>query len=139
LDLIERDKKALLNDDSGLYIEARRNKTKGFFATLLTGDVSLNSASAMAVITKRTAEELELAIKGKLVRAGDRDAYFKATNSMMLVVVDTMAERLSIYQRGISEYGMYTFTDIKDHSKKSGAVDIGSILKAYKLGEAPSL
>lgn len=139
LDLIERDRKALLNDSSGIYADARAKKQKGFFATLLTGKRSLNTASTMAVISKRTAEELELAMKGKLKRQTDREKYFQTTNSMMIVVVDSSAERINIYQRGISEFGTYTYTDIKDNGKKASAIDINSILKAYKLGESPSL
>lgn len=139
LDLIERDRKALLNDASGIYADAREAKRKGRFATLISGKRSLNTASTMAVISKRTAEELELAMKGKLKRQSDREKYFKTTNSMMIVVVDAAAERITIFQRGIAEFGMYTYTDIKDNGKKSSAIDINSILKAYKLGESPSL
>jgi hypothetical protein len=139
LDLIENDKKALLNDTSGVYKEAREKKSKSLFKSLVTGKKTLNTASTMAVITTAVAEELELAIKGRLSNFRDREKYFRATNSMMLVVADTRRERLQIYQRGISEHGTYTFTDIEDAGSKSNSMDISSILKAYKLGESPSL
>mgnify|MGYP000383280115 CR=1 FL=1 len=139
LDLIEKDKKALLSDDSGIYKQARTKKTKSLFKTLVTGKKSLNTASTMAVITNSTAVELELALKGRLNNARDRHRYFDATNSMMLVVVDPRRERLTIYQRGIANPGTYTFTDIEDHGSKGSSMDISSILKAYKLGESPSL
>lgn len=139
LDLIERDRKALLSDKSGLYAEARYKIARGQAATIATGRKSMNVASTMSVVSKRTAEEIELAMKGKLKNRPDRESLFRITNSMMLVVVDQASERLTIYQRGISDFGMYTYADIKDFSKKAGAVDIGSILKAYKLGESPSL
>ena len=139
LDLIEQDKHALLNDSSGIYNEARSRKTKGFFATLLSGRKSLNTASTMAVINKQTSEELELALKGRLSKPNVRNKYFVATNSMMLVVADPRSERLTIYQRGISNAGTYTYSDISNHSKKAGALDIASILKAYKLGNEPTL
>ena len=139
LDLIERDRKALMNDTSGIYKAARDSKRRGFFASIMSGRRSLNAASAMAVITKRTAEELEMAMKGQLKRRGDRERYFRDTNSMMVVVVDAMAERVYIYQRGIDQFGIYTYSDIKSHSKGGKDVDIASILKAYKLGEAAPL
>lgn len=139
LDLIERDRKALLNDSSGIYADARAKETERFLCYSTTSKRSLNTASTMAVISKRTAEELELAMKGKLKRQTDREKYFQTTNSMMIVVVDSSAERINIYQRGISEFGTYTYTDIKDNGKKASAIDINSILKAYKLGESPSL
>ena len=140
LDLIEKDKKALLNDEADIYKKGRRRETRGVVSTVLSGGKgSYNTASTMAVISKATAEELELALKGRLSSAKVREKYFKDTYSMMLVVVDARMERLTIYQRGIEDFGRYTFSDIEDHGKKSGSVDVGNILKAYKLGEAPSL
>lgn len=139
LDLIENDKKALLTDKSGIFKEARFKKAKGVFNSVITGNVSINNASTMAVISKSTADNLEIALKGKLKNSRVRMGYFKTTNSMLLAVVDARKERIKIYQRGISEVGMYTFTDIQKASKNSGAMDINSILKAYKLGDSPSL
>lgn len=139
LDLIEKDRKAMSSNDSDIYKEARAAKTKSLFKTLITGRSSLNTASTMAVISTGVAEELELAIKGRLKNPRDRHKYFVATNSMMLVVVDNRRERLTIYQRGIAEYGTYTFMDVEDYNKKSSTGDISSILKAYKLGESPTL
>lgn len=139
LDLIENDRKALLNDENGVYKEARLRKSKGMFATILTGRVSLNNASSMAVVTKQTGEALEVALKGKLKNRKVINAYFNGTNSMLLVVVDVRKERLKIYQRGISEVGTYTFSDIVSASTKTNGMDITSILKAYKLGDSPSL
>ena len=139
LDLIENDKKALMNDETGIYSEARKRKAEGRWKSLLTGRKSINQASTMAVITTAAAEELELSLKGRLKSGRTREKYFETTNSMLLAVVDPRMERLTIYQRGIDEYGMYTYRDIENNGSKSGAVDVGSILKAYKLGDAPTL
>jgi hypothetical protein len=138
-DLIEKDRKALLNDKSGVYKTLRERNTSGSIKNLITGKASVNMASAMAVVDKSTSEELEYALKGKLKSAKVRQRYFENTYSMMLVVVDTRAERLTIHQRGIADSGLYTFDDIKNASKKTNAIDIDSILKAYKLGESPTL
>lgn len=139
LDLIEKDRKALLNDDSGVYKEARDRKVKGIISAVLSGRGSVNNASAMAIISKSTAEDLELALKGRLKSPRARDKYFKTTNSMLLMVMDPRKERIKIYQRGIAEVGDYTFSDIEKVNSRSDALDINSLLKAYKLGESPTL
>lgn len=140
LDLIEQDRKALLSDDSGLYKIARERRYRSLIDLVASGGAkSYNTASTMSIITKAASEELELALKGRLKDVKTRNEYFKTTHSMMLVVVDPRMERLTIYQRGIAEFGQYTFNDIKRHGSNAGAMDITSILKAYKLGEAPSL
>jgi len=139
LDIIERDRKALLTDETGLYRKAREDKTKGFLKSLITRNHRYNIASAMSLISKATAENIELILKGRLSSERTRDLYFKTTGSMMLVVADPTAERVVIYQRGISEFGVYTYSDLKQYGKKTGGGEIESILKAYKLGERPSL
>jgi hypothetical protein len=139
LDLIEGDRKALMADKTGTLLTIRSKRTKGILAALVSGRASPNAVSTMVVVSKQTAEQMEFALKGKLKNHHTRDEYFKSTTAMMLVVVDTTMERFSIYQRGIADVGMYTLDDIKMSTKKGGVPDIESIMKAYKLGEAPTL
>lgn len=140
LDIIEADRKLMLSDGGDVYRDASARRTRAMSDRLLSaGEKSFNTASTMAVITKNAAESLELALKGKLKHAKVRDRYFHDTHSMMLVVVDPRMERVTIYQRGIDGHGTYTYNDIKNNGSKSDGLNIDSILKAYKLGESPSL
>lgn len=139
LDLIEADRKALLADKTGSMLANRSRRTKGIVAALMSGQASPNAVSTMVVVSKSTAEQMEFALKGKLKSSHTRDEYFKSNVSMMLVVVDTVMERFTIYQRGIDQAGTYTLDDIKNNGRKSGVPDIESIMKAYKMGEAPTL
>lgn len=140
LDLLEKDRKALVNDEADIYKTARSRRFKSIIDQVVSGgDKSVNTASTMAIITQAAAEELEVALKGKLKSGRTRMEYFKTTHSMLLCVVDSRKERLTIYQRGIDNYGTYTFADIQKHGSNAGSMDINAILKAYKLGEAPSL
>jgi len=139
LDIIERDRKALLNDPSGIYSEARRKKSTSRWQSLLSGKKSINMASTMAVISTGVADEMQLSIKGKLKRPNVREKYFDATNSMMLMVLDQRKERVTLYQRGIAKHGVYSFRDIEKVGKSNDGMDIGAVLQAYKMGDAPSL
>ncbi len=139
LDLIESDRKALMADKTGTLLSVRSKRTKGILAALVSGQASPNAVSTMVVVSKQTAEQMELALKGKFKNTHTRDEYFKNNTSMMLVVVDTQMERFTIYQRGMADAGIYTLDGIKTNGTRTSGPDIESIMKAYKLGEAPTL
>lgn len=139
LDLIENDKKVLLNDKNGIHKRAKRSKRRGFLATVLSGKGSNNIASAITVITKNTAKQLEVAMRGKFSRGRDVRKFFEETNSMILAVVDPNMETFTLYQRGIEDGAIYTFDDIEKNSTNANGVDINDVLKAYRLGNSPGL
>lgn len=139
LDILEADLKGKLSDSSGALMSIRSKRTKGILSTLITGKASPNSVSTMVIIAKSTAKELELVLKGKLKSHRVRSEFFKSNVLMMLVVVDTVMERFTIYQRGIKDYGEYTLDDIKNNDRNTSGVDIEAVMKAYSLGNAATL
>lgn len=139
LDLQEADRKALMADNTGTLLAMRSKRTKGILAALVSGRASPNAVSTMVVVSKDTAQQMEFALKGKFSSGHVRDQWFSSTIAMMLVVVDTVMERFTIYQRGIGHPGTYTLDDIKRNNKSTAGSDIETIMKAYKLGQAPSL
>jgi hypothetical protein len=139
LDLMEADRKALMADRTGTLLSVRSRRTKGILAALISGRASPNAVSTMVVVSKDTAQQMEFALKGKFASAHTREQWFQSTVAMMLVVVDTVMERFTIYQRGIDQPGTYTLDDIKRNNKATNGSDIETIMKAYKLGQAPSL
>jgi len=138
-DLIEADKKAILADKTGLLSKARSKKINDALASLASGYGSPNSISTMVIISKQTASDLELVLKGSLKDTHVRNKYFENNFTMMLIVVDTRMERFTMYQRGIDHYGEYTLDDIKQNSKKANGVNIDDIMRAYNLGNAAQL
>lgn len=138
LDLIEADRRALLNDDTGLYKDIQERKRKGFFKRLLAGQPNVNNASAIHIISKAGIEEIEVGLKGRFSRHRTRQEYFNLTHSMMVIEVDARMERLRLYQRGIDDVGDYTFRDIQNNGKSSNGLDMNALMQAYKLGESPN-
>ena len=138
-DLLTMDKRAILADRTGTLLSTRSSQTKSTLATLLSGYGSPNHISAMIIISKQTAADVELIIKGNLKNFHVREKFFGSNVAMMLVVVDLRMERFIMYLRGIEDYSEYTLDDIKSNGSKPNGVDLNSVIKAYNLGNAPSL
>lgn len=138
-DLVEANRKALMSDKTGTLLRQQSTQSKGLLASVISGKISPNAISTMVVISKATAQRIEPSLGGRLTDYGVRTKYFKNNATMMLIVVDTRMERFTIYQRGINDYSELTFDDIAANSKKSNSTDIGSIVSAYKLGNAATL
>ena len=138
-DLIEKDKKALLADKTGVLFNARSKRTTGIIAALISGYASPNSVSSMILISKQTANELEYILKGKLTNFAVREDFFKSTIAMTLVVYDVDMERLTLYQRSIADFNDYDISEIKKTATKAGGTDVEAIFKAYQLGNSASL
>lgn len=139
-DLIDANKKALMADKTHSLLSIRSKRTKGIFSALISGYASPNAVSTMIFISKQTANDMELTLRGKLHNHHVREQYFQNSSTMMLVVVDAIMERFTIYQRGIADYREHTFEDIKGANKKTNAGgDIESILRSYKLGASASI
>lgn len=139
LDLVEEDFKLLINDKEGLYEFAKIKSKRGLLSSFLTGKKQMNVASAMMVVMKETASEIETAMRGKLTRERDRQKFFKLTGSMILCVVDPNRELVRIYQRGIDQYGDYTYDDLKPAATNTNAFDINAVMRAMQAGDPFSM
>lgn len=137
-DLIDDHRRTLMNDSSGMYktILARRSKNK--LASLLSGDMSVATASNMVVMDSTTALALENSAGGKLKNFKFREQIFSNTYMMIMVVVDRQWNTVTIYTRSIESPSTWTVKDIKA-ANKSGGTDVAEILKAYQLGNSPTI
>lgn len=139
LDQVEANRKGLVADKTGVLTAIQSQRSKGILATLLRGYAAPNAVSAMLNISKDTSKQLEYTLRGKLTDFTTRKRYFEGNSLMSLIVIDPQMERFTVFQRGISEYGTYTFDDVKNNSTKTTGTDIESILKAYSAGHAAIL
>jgi hypothetical protein len=136
-DLIDEHKKAIMNDEAGVYTEIvkRANNAKKFGA--LTFNPSLVSASNIFVISETVAREVEQKLGGKLSNARIRQLAFENTYAMIIAVIDRDFERVTFYHRGISASTDVSIRDIKNSNKTKGP-DIMDIMKALTMGNAAS-
>lgn len=137
-DLIDEHKKNLIKDKEGLYSKIVNNANAHKKAGLITGNVSLGSASNIFVISTAVASKLEFKLGGKLSNPKIRDKMFNSGYAMLLAVVDPQWDRVTIYHRGISNYTQLSVKDIKISNKGTGP-SVADIMKAYTMGSNPSL
>lgn len=137
-DLIDAHRDALMKDKDGLFRQIVARKRKNTFAGLLSGNPSVATASNMAVLSKETADMIELETVGSLDNFNTRQKLFEPTSLMIMAVVSKEYGRVKFYFRGIAESTDLSLRDLKSANKGSGP-DIGDILKAFTSGHAPSL
>lgn len=138
-DLIDQHKKTLANDKSGIYADILARRRGNNTAAILSGNVSMATASNICVMTDATAAELERRMHGsRLKDFHTREKVFKETYMMLMVVVHPEWEQVTIYHRGLDVATRMSVKDIKASNKGNGP-DVAEILKAYQLGNSPSL
>lgn len=132
-DLIDAHKKALMEDQEGVYSEIIRRTNNAKVGGLISKNPSLVSASNLFIISEDVAKQVEQKLGGKLSNANIRNLAFDNTYAMLLIVVDREWERVTIYTRGVSVGSSFSVKEIKTISKGKGP-DVMDILKAMNMG-----
>ena len=136
-DIVDKHTKVLANDKSGFYADQLARSGAGVKTAAITGEPSLATSSAVIMFTKETAKRAEMEIGGSIDNASTRMQVFKATMSMLMFIVDTEYEMVTVYHRGFDVPTTLHLRELKGASK-GGGPDIAEVLKAYQLGKAPS-
>lgn len=137
-DLIDDYRRTMIKDSSGTYKAIRDRSNNNKIAALLSGTPSVATASNIVVMSTQTASELESHVGSPLTSYQTRQRIFESTYVMLMVVVDTQWEQVTIYHRGISKPTEVSIKQMKAINKSSGP-DVAEILKAYQLGNNPTL
>jgi len=136
-DIVDKHTKVLANDKSGFYADQLVRSGAGVKTAAITGEPSLATSSAVIMFTKETAKRAEMEIGSPIDNASTRMQVFKATMSMLMFIVDTEYEMVTVYHRGFDVPTTLHLRELKGASK-GGGPDIAEVLKAYQLGKAPS-
>jgi len=137
-DLIDEHRSAMMKEQTGVYSEILARRRGNAASAALTGSPSIATASNLVVLSAQTAKELEASIGGRLADPKVRKKIFENTYIMLMVVVDTEWEQVKIYTRGIAIPTELSVKDLKTANKGTGP-DVAEILKAYQLGNSPSI
>jgi hypothetical protein len=138
-DLIDKRRADLLKDKTGTLTNISRTDLGNTITSVVTGQPSIASSSNMVVLTKDSAENLELQLEGKLSKFEIRQRMMKKTSLMIMAIVDEVDyNTVTFYHRNISMPTTVRIKDLKTSNKGTGP-DIGDILKALMGGHAPSL
>jgi hypothetical protein len=137
-DIIDEHRKNLMKDDVGIYTALLKRNRANQISTLVSGNPSVATASNIAVMSSASAEQLELQTNLRLSNFANREKLFKSTYLMLLVVIDKQYDQVTIYHRGIDLPTEISAKGLKAANKGSGP-DVSDILKAYQVGNSPSL
>lgn len=137
-DLIDEYRKSNVRETGTVFNVLKRRQSKNRASSLVSGTPSVADASNMLVISESTRKEFERASGVRLSNYRSRQNLFENTSMMIIVVVDTEWEQVTIYHRGLDGSSEMSVKEIKNSNKSSGP-DITEILKAYRLGDTPGL
>lgn len=136
-DLIDKERSVAINDQSGIYKEIMKRNRRSLWSSIfsLGTRTSVGKASNIMIISDQTAAMVEQTIGGKLSNPRIRAKLFQETLLMLLFVVDTRYEMVTIYHRTIDQPTELSLKSIKGGSNKN--VDVMEILKSYQQQQAP--
>lgn len=118
---IVKERFRLKNEDmSGYYKEALNRETGNRIAAIKTGLVSFNSMANSFIISKDTANQLELDIGKRFDDAHSREKIFSAVKANTIVVCNEDRGIFTFYTHGSSMAETYTRKDLSSKSKKDG-------------------
>jgi hypothetical protein len=138
-DLIDKHRTDLMKDKTGTLTNISRTNLNNSLSSLVSGSPTIASSSNIVVLTKDTAEQLELQLEGKLTKFDIRQRLMKKTSLMLMVVVDEVDyNTVTIYHRNIAMPTTVRIKDLKASNKGDGPA-IADIMKALMGGHAPAL
>lgn len=137
-DLIDAHKKTLAKDPTGLYAEIRKRRQGNSVSAIFSGQPSVATASNIIVMAASSAKELERTVGGRLKDFRTREKIFKETYCMILAVVDPDWEVVTFYHRSLAIPTELSVKELAVSNKGKGP-DVSEILKAYQLGNSPSI
>lgn len=136
-DLADKHRNTLIEDKSGIYKEMNRRKSQNKLSTILSlgKRPSVATASNIMIISKETANEIEAALGGRLTSERIRNKIFDDTMLMLIYIVDTRYEMLTVYTRSISLPTEIPIKSLKSNDKK--APDLLEMFNAMRSGQPP--
>ncbi len=137
-DMIVAHRKKLRQDPEGLYAQMLARRRANQLSTIVSANPSVATASNMVIVSSTTIKELEKEISGRFSDFKTREKLLEDTTIMIVAVVDTGYDRVTIYSLGIPETTEISAADLKVANKGNGP-DVSDILKAYQVGASPSL
>lgn len=137
-DLIDEHKRAAIRDNTGTYMDNRERDAKNRMSALLTGKMSIGTASNICIINSRTMRKLEPAMGGKIEVPSVRKALFDRTYLSILVEVNTDWKEVTIYHRGMADGKTLPIGEFVRAKSKPGS-DVSDLVNMFLAGKQLSL
>lgn len=135
--LVAAQERVRLADKDGLVRSHFTNALKDAGYAALTGEIPINRASGVTIVSSKSRAAIERVIRGRLDNYKDRAKFFDGTATMVLAIVDEEDEVVDIYYRGFKDGMTETFRSITRTGGKSNN-DLTPVVKDLLSGQVPS-
>jgi hypothetical protein len=140
-DLVAKYAKAMREDDTNALktMMDANNKARGKkFKKVANGGVGSNNiASSILVFEKRTFDRAANEGGFDFTNPKDRQTFFNASLSMLIVVVDTMYDSIDIYYNGMDQFSTFTYRMIEKSGSAKDSIDMKTVMATLAKGSAP--
>ena len=123
-----------LKDLKRKQADYKANRADSLFMMSI-GSLSSNLANTILIVSEDTIKKVKKDLGYDFMREETRDKFFAKTYCMMLVVVDTYYNRITVYMNGIPIEGHYSFKDFEGGDK----LDADSLLELFTQAGAQSV
>lgn len=146
-DLINDRQKALKKDKTGVLYDLLHKQTNSLSKALLrfVGITPKNNnlANSILIVSENTYKDVCTQTNTNFDNKSQRDKFFKESFMMMLVVVDTMFNKVKIYFNGLDSKGEYSFKMIQANAGAGSSgmdkYDLKDIMTAMSHGMSPKI
>ena len=128
VDDIRREFKIRTQDMTGYYAEANARESRNRVEALRTGKVSMNTLANTIIMTKETANRIEMDI-GIRFSSSRLDVIRKHVKANTIVICDTQNEIFTFYSMSSNMAEKYTRSSIKTKAKKEDAGSLEALVK----------
>lgn len=119
-------------------VKARRNKVLS--ASLVNRRLPLAAASSFYIISRNTADEIEIATGIDFSRAGKRDAYMEKGAAMGIVIVDEDRGLVNVYYKDVPGGAELTLSELRGGNRKDSVSDelLAAVVATLRTSGNPS-
>lgn len=135
-DLISLHKKTLMKETSGFYAMTLTRRAQNRMAAIASGEATVAAASNIIIISDTTQTRLEARLGGKLSNFSVREDVFNTTGTMLLFVVNTKWDNVTLYTKSIPAANSISLRNIKMMNKDNGDGILESLQKMI-AGKGP--
>lgn len=142
-DIIRNHEKLMKLDPSGVFASMTKDQTKQQLKTLENATVekaaerARNISNSVLIFNQDTVTRAKSISGIDLNDYASRQKYFATTFAMMIVIIDTMYNRVTFYYNGIEDVGTFSFEQMTVSSKNNNSMDLVSVMQALSQGKSP--
>jgi len=139
-DLIKKQKKIIFKDGADAYNDILKRYNNSAMLTILNrGNVGYGKISSIYIMSDADEDQIRRKFGTGLNSEKIRQMVFDNTLAMIIAVVDTEWERVTIYVRDTTGYSQNTFAEFKSMKDKDSTAQLGDIIKSLMMGNAATI